>query len=293
MPMRRLPFNLRKAALHVLAVLAVVWAGGASAHSQPHRIVSVNLCADELLLRLADRADIASVTWMAGDRLGSNVADLAMAITQNHGLAEEIIPLQPDLVIAGRYTTRTAVGMLKRVAAPVVELDLPRSVDDVKAQILHVAELVGHRARGDTMVRAMDDRLAEIGPSRFGRRPTALMLNPSGFTVGAGSLVDDVLTRAGLDNIANRRDLGQYSVVPLDVLVQSDVEVLIVSASDAAGTSFATQLLKHPVITQLASSRKVVRLQSRLWNCGGPQVIDAIAQLRRVVDDLATEGRQP
>ena len=59
---------------------------------------------DELLLRLADPRNVASVTWLARDPGSSNVADLAAEIPVNHGLAEEIIPLQPDLVIAGIYT---------------------------------------------------------------------------------------------------------------------------------------------------------------------------------------------
>ena len=32
---------------------------------KPHRVVSINLCVDELLLRLADRRNIASITWLS------------------------------------------------------------------------------------------------------------------------------------------------------------------------------------------------------------------------------------
>src|SRR5262249_11112717 len=59
---------------------------------KPTRIVSTNLCTDELVLRLADLRNIASITWLSRGRL-SNVAALAEQVPVNHGLAEEIIPL--------------------------------------------------------------------------------------------------------------------------------------------------------------------------------------------------------
>ena len=126
---------------------------------KPRRIVSLNMCVDELVLRLADPQSIASVTWLSRDPTNSNVAALAARIPINHGLAEEIIPLKPDLVIAGVYTARTAVAMLKRVGIPVAEIDVPESLDDVRRQIREVAALVGERDKGEAII------------ARHGRRP--------------------------------------------------------------------------------------------------------------------------
>ena len=60
----------------------------------------------------------------------------------NHGLAEQIVAADPDLVLAGTFTTRIAVGMLKRTAIPVVDFGVPRSFDEVRQQIRDVAALV-------------------------------------------------------------------------------------------------------------------------------------------------------
>ena len=70
-----------------------------------------DMCVDELVLRLAEPQNIASVTWLSRDPKNSNVAELGARIPVNHGLAEEIIPLNPDLIIAGIYTARTAVAI--------------------------------------------------------------------------------------------------------------------------------------------------------------------------------------
>ena len=114
MPLRRV-----LAALALLAWSLVVVAAHAAgeAPAAPRRIVSLNLCTDQLVLALADRAAVRSVTWLARDPQNSVMAAAASEVLVNHGLAEEIIPFAPDLVVAGIYTARTTVALLKRFAS--------------------------------------------------------------------------------------------------------------------------------------------------------------------------------
>ena len=83
------------------------------------RIVSLNMCLDELALRLADRERVASVLWMSRDPLNSNVADLARTIPGNSGTAEEAVSFSPDLVLVGEFTSTLTKSMLRRVGMPV------------------------------------------------------------------------------------------------------------------------------------------------------------------------------
>ena len=156
---RRLIFT----AATLLLAAPHLWA--ADTPGKPRRIVSLNMCVDEFL-RLADPQNIASVTWLSRDPTNSNVAELAAQIPVNHGLAEEIIPLKPDLVIAGIYTARPAVAMLKRVGIPVAEIDVPKSLDDVRRQIREVAALVGERDKGEAIIKKMDATLTSLPPPR-------------------------------------------------------------------------------------------------------------------------------
>ena len=259
-------------------------AADTSSASRPMRIVSLNMCTDELVLRLADRSRVASVTWLSQDPKGSNVADVAHSVPANHGLAEEIIPLDPDLVVAGTFTTRTAVAMLKQTRFRLVEFGIPRSVADVERQIEEMAALLVEPARGEQLVDDMNRRLATLGAGSGSKRPTALVFNPNGFTVGAGTLADDILARAGLENIAAHMNLGAYTQIPLEILVRSDPDVLIVSASRNGPPSLATEMLQHPVLSELGSHTHVVVLPSRLWSCGGPEVVEAISRLRAAAD---------
>jgi iron complex transport system substrate-binding protein len=268
------------------AVAAVVHLGATDSGQKPRRVVSLNLCVDELLLRLADPRNVASVTWLARDPANSNVADLAAEIPVNHGLAEEIIPLNPDLVIAGIYTARPAVAMLKRTGTPLVEVGVPKNLAEVRQQIRDIAALIGEREKGESVVSAMDTGLATLPAAASSSRPRAIVLNPNGATVGKGTLVDEIMTRAGLTNVAAELAIDNYGQVPLEAVVASGVDVLIVSASRDGPPALATEILRHPVLSALSDRTRVVVMPGRLWNCGGPAVVEAIERLRRVADDV-------
>jgi iron complex transport system substrate-binding protein len=280
---RRLIF----AAAALLCGTPHAWA--ADAPGKPRRIVSLNMCVDELVLRLAEPQNIASVTWLSRDPRNSNVAELAARIPVNHGLAEEIIPLKPDLVIAGIYTARTAVAMLRRTGVPLSEVGVPTNLDDVRRQIRDVARLVGEPERGESVVGAMDQGLASLPPPSRAKRPRAVVLNPNGVTVGKGTLVDEIMTRAGLTNVAAELAIDNYGQIPLETVVSSAVDVLILSAGRDGPPALATEILRHPVLSALSDRTRLVVLPGRLWNCGGPAVVEAIERLMQAAGEARGE----
>jgi len=259
--------------LLLLALLAAL-----PAHAKPQRVVSLNLCADQLVLRLADPANVAAVTWLARDPAVSVVADRAQAVPITHGNVEEIVARRPDLVIGGRFTARAATAMLKRLGYPVLELDVPETIDAVRAQILEVAEALGEAARGAALAAELDRRLAAVPPAA-GARPTAAVFRADGFTVGPGSLIDVLLDRAGLDNMAARRGLGAYTRLPLEDLVLGRPDLLVVDRVDGAYPALADDLMRHRALRTVFAETRTVVVPPRLWTCGGPQIADAAAIL--------------
>jgi iron complex transport system substrate-binding protein len=253
-----------------------------SADAKPSRIVSMNMCTDNLVLRLASLDNIKSVTWLSRDPRNSGVADLAMRVGVNHGLAEEIVPLDPDLILAGVFSTRTAVSLIKRTPLRLVEFGIPANFTEVREQIAALADLIGERENGEAMIRAMDQRLAAIGPAS-GVRPRAIVLNPNGATVGRDSLVSEIMELAGLRNVAAELGIESYGLVPLENVVLNDVDILIVSASRDGPSSLATEILNHPVLARLSERVKIVSVPARYWGCGGPEAVEAVAFLRDAV----------
>lgn len=276
--------HLRRAGLIIVALSGAAMSA-ALAVERPARIVSLNLCTDELVLRLADPARIASVTWLSQDPRNANMAEAARRIPANHGLAEEVLGFKPDLVVAGAYTTRTTVSLLGRVGVAVREFGVPRNLAEMKAQITEMADLLGEPTRGQALLAGIEQRLQALAARRVERPLRAIVLRPSGFTVGRGSLVDEILTRAGLVNIAVELGVESYGQIALETVALGRAEILILNETPDGPPSLAHEILHHPVIERLGDRLKLVALPSRLWTCAGPSVLDAIELLVRAVEE--------
>jgi iron complex transport system substrate-binding protein len=275
----------------VAALSAAGLAPAADNVPKPQRIVSMNLCTDELVLRLADRRNISSVTWQSRNRDSSNVADLARDVPINHGVAEEILPLNPDLVLAGIYTTRAPVALLKRAGMRVVDTDVPRSFEDVRQQYREIAALFDQKERGEQIIAEMDSNLARLERDRPPVAPTAIVLHGDHYTYGRGSIIDVIMTRAGLENVAVRLGIGEFGQVPLEIIAMNPVDVLIFGSHRDGPPALATELLRHPVLSRLSGRTRVVVIPDRLWNCGGPPLVEAVERLMRVAKEV--RGKVP
>jgi iron complex transport system substrate-binding protein len=250
-------------------------------HAAPQRIVSLNLCTDELLLRLVEPARIVSVTWLARDAGASNVAERAAHVAVNHGSAEEVIPSAPDLVLIGEYTTASASALLRRTGFRVETLPLVRSFDEADRRIREFGAIVGAGPQADALAGSISAALAQQSAPEGLRPPRALVLNPNGFTAGPDTLADAVIAQAGLFNVARTLGSGHYGQLPLEKVAALDIEVLIISGNEQRGASLSTDLLHHPLLRHLASTMEIVTVPERRWGCAGPELVEALATLRR------------
>lgn len=260
------------------AALCLLAAAPQEAQAQPRRIVSLNVCSDQLLLLLADPSRIASLSFLAAEPASSAMAAQAKGFHLNRGRAEEILPLEPDLVLAGAYGARSTVALLRRLGYPVVEMPLATSLSDVAAHIRMVATVVGEGAKGERLIANFGARLKAIPKPPPGPRPVAVLFEPNGITSGQGTLADAVMAAAGFDNLARRLGVSGVGQVPLEAVVAARPDALILGRLAAEHPSLATASLAHPALAQAASGA-VANLPHHLWACPIPAVADAVAAL--------------
>lgn len=274
----------RHAIARHLAAAALLLAAALSpaAAERPHRVVSLNLCTDQLLLALADRSDIASVSFLAADRELSALADRAVGLPANRHRLEEIVAARPDLVLIGRQASPIIEGALRRLGYPVLEVEIvPPDLATVKAQIAAVAEALGVPQRGAAIIADIDRRVAALRSAAPAQRPVAAIYQPSGYALGRGSLSDEILRLAGFDNLADRVGLRGYGPVPLEVLVAGDPDVLILDEDARDRRSLAQQMLDHPALDRQFPAERRIAVPRRLWICGGAFTLEAAELLHR------------
>jgi iron complex transport system substrate-binding protein len=263
------------------ACLALAFALAASAAAaKPVRIVSTNVCTDQLLLLLADRDHIAALSNLSADPSLSNMPDQARGIPQNGARAEEIVPLKPDLVLANAWTGAKANRFLAGLGIDIVVVPEPKTFQEIENVVAMLGDKLDQRDRAAQIVHAMRDRLAALRRSEHGG--TALIYEPNGYSPSTGTLSDEILSAAGWMNLAPKLGVAHYGVVPLERVVMTRPDLLIFDDHAPSSASRAQALLHHPALKAASKGAKTEWLPSRLWICAGPWTVDAVERLAKI-----------
>lgn len=238
----------------------------AAAPSAPRRIVSLNVCADQYLLALADPEQIAALSINARDPELSAAADKARAFRSLRRGPEEVLALQPDLLVG------YPIGGGALAAAPpgrwhTLAVADATSYPAILAQIRDVAHAIGHPNRGEALIAQMNRDLAALPLARRGG--VAAYYQRRGYLTGTGTLVDDLMRRVGLTNLAGK--LGKPALVQLSLeeMVAARPDWLIVEQATDRVQDQGTEMLHHPAL------RTIPRINlPQAWTvCGGPAYV--------------------
>jgi iron complex transport system substrate-binding protein len=260
------------------ALLLLPLLGATITPAPPKRVVSLNMCADQLVIALADRSQIAGLTEWARDPQLSFYADRAKDLPFTHRSAEEVLERHPDLVIGAPYRTKDVLKPLK--ARGVTMLDLPRKdgLDGTEESIRLVASAVGHPERGEALIASIQAQLANIGPPP-GRGRTAAYYQRQGYLTGTGTLVDDIMRRVGLVNLAGRMGRSALSQIPLEQLALARPDFVVTEEGARVGEDRSGAMIRHPLLETTLRPGHHLTIPQALTVCGGPGYPRAVALL--------------
>src|SRR5713101_3646003 len=174
---------LSKSAQFVLALLCALGAAADPAKADPpRRIVSFNICADQLVVALADPEQIAGLSPYATDPTLSAVAEEARAFRKVQWHAESVVPLNPDLVLVGPRDRSVTQRLLTALGFRVVGIDFVSTIAAAREQIRQVAALLGHPERGEKLIARLDVSRARLAAVPRPPASTALLIGHAGYT---------------------------------------------------------------------------------------------------------------
>ena len=247
----------------------------------PQRVVSINLCTDQLLLMLADPDQISSISHLAIEPESSFMAEQASKYPVNHSKTEELLALKPDLIVAGQYSASRMVGLMKELGYRVEIFPIVNDLEGIRAAISRMADLLGKPKRGMQLIAQMQQRLAAAKLNRPKVKPAAAIYQPNGYTSGSNTLQDVALTLAGWENVAATMGINGYSTIDLESLLLARPQQLFSSAYAPGTQSRAQQQLNHPALRRSTQGREIVNIDYRYWICGGPMITEAVDQLQK------------
>lgn len=261
-----------------LAALVLGAAAFSAAAEPPLRVVSINLCTDQLALTLAAPGQLISVSRLAQDAGSSPLYEVAQGFETNGSGAEEVFLLQPDLVLAGTFTAPATVRMLRSLGLRVEQFAPADSLADIPDSMARIGALLGREAAADAAIadfRRQLDRLST--PPQ--ERPRAALYYVNSYTSGTNSLAGDILTAAGFQNIADDAGLASGGALPIEQLVMLAPDVII-EGRDYPGQARAESNLSHPALSALPDTVIARGLLDSTWICGSPAVLQAVAKMR-------------
>ena len=250
----------------------------------PKRVVSFNLCADQLLLTLADPAQIAALSPYATDATLSVTAKQAEAFPKIDWNSESVVNLAPDLVLSG-FSDRPTQAILAATGLRVVQVALVRNLAEARAQVREIATLLGHPERGEILAEKL--RRAESDLKAVALKPprTAIVLQREGYTEGTESLVASMLAAAGLMPPPNARG-GIGGFMDMETLLTAGPDILVLQETASHASDQGALFLTHPALRARYDETKRINLPSRYTLCGGPALLEGLGVLKDALKKL-------
>ena len=247
--------------------------------AEPKRIVSLAPANTEIVYSLGifDRM-VGVTTWDDYPPQVKDVAKIGDFTTPN---LEAIAAAKPDVILLTGGVQADVLSKLEGLGAKVVVID-PQDLDGVYSAISTVAKITGTTAKGDEVVAGMKSDLAGITAKLAGAAPTRAFIEIGWsplFTAGLGTLLNDLVVKAGGENVVTEKGYVGYSVEQL-VKDQPDVYLGTLSSIGDAAT-----LAKRPGYSAISAIKagRVFSLTDDLVSRPGPRVVEGVLEIAKAL----------
>ena len=251
----------------------------------PQRIVSLAPSNTEFLFALGLGDRVVGVTEYC------NYPDAARTVERVAGFstlsAEKIASVEPDLVLAARGNDLEGLEMVRKMGISVFAIDV-QSVDQLVEAVRRIGRITGADVAAGELADSLHLRIVTVRQAiseSKAVRPKVFwgFWGEPIYTAGEGTIIDDVIHRAGGDNVG-RSAPGSWPQIGLEALVALAPEVIITTSSPGGVDAMAGQIDRLRSFEGWKSlpavkSGRVHFVEGDLLTRPGPRLIEALEQL--------------
>ena len=206
---------------------------------------------------------------------------------------EQIVKLQPDLILATSINRRETVNALDRLGLPVFLTD-PHSVDEMIASVERIGSVLGAEKSAAALVENLHARLSELDRRLARAEPRRVLFvvwtDPL-ISIGRNTFVADALRHAGARSVVETDT--EWPRINLEEIVRLQPEILVFAAAHAGDTKREIEALRsHPGWRDLEAIRRgnIVTVSDAIIR-PVPRILDAVEQLARALHPDAFASR--
>lgn len=253
----------------------------------PSKIASLSLASDEILLDMLPLCGgglkrIVAVSTLADDRNSSSVTEKAKKIAARvHSEPESLFALKPDLVIAATFNRPELLNMTAARKIPLLTLSQFSSAEDIANNIEKIGDIVQCPNHARDMKKSFLEKIKY--PTEI-RNPLSLILYDSELVImGAETLFDDLVKRAGATNAASKRGLKAWPKIDTEALVSMNPDAVVILEEDTR--KLRQTISNHPAWRQLKAVQKnrFIFLNKRTAQSTSHYFADAVVELRQAI----------
>jgi iron complex transport system substrate-binding protein len=252
--------------------------------AEPQRIISLAPSITEILyaLNLGDR--VAGVTEFCN--YPPEAAEKPKVGGYSDVSIEKVTQLQPDLILVSRILMQQVLPELEKLGFSVIVIDA-HDFPGVLESILLVGKATGREKEAEALTAQMQARADAIAKAVAGRsRPRIYWeLDPTLWTAGPGSFVQDLIERAGGENIAADAERA-WVQLSAETIIAKDPEVIFLADHPYGETKDSVAARAGWDKISAVVSGRIVELtaeQGDIVSRPGPRVIDALELIARAL----------
>jgi iron complex transport system substrate-binding protein len=263
------------------ALLCLLAAGCAAQPSRGGGIVSTNPCADAMLVELVPAERIAAISHYSADPASTSIGPAtARRFRTTTGSAEEVVAMAPSLVVASSFTSPATRAAYAAAGLRTLYLDSPQTIEGSRAQVRALAEAAGAVGRGEAMVARIDRAVSAA--SYAGAKVPALLWIGGNLASGGGTLLDEMMVRAGFSDHAAHYGLQSTGYLPAEHVVADPPAVMLFPDEPGRDAGSRAAQMRAWVLRHSGADVKQARFARRLVNCGGPVIASAMTRLAEI-----------
>ncbi|MCX7281186.1 MAG: ABC transporter substrate-binding protein [Alphaproteobacteria bacterium] len=244
--------------------------------------MSLKICTDELLLDLVPTSRIASVTFLSREPAALRIWPQGAKVPVNHGTAEEILAIHPDLILTDPFMAPSLRPLLAKNGARILEVPPADNFEQIRLVTRIVAKAVGEEARGEALIARMDADLADVAAHRPKKALVVAGWGGGGYVPGKGGLFNTMLTMAGARNVVS----GNFGYYDVESLIEANPDALVYGDTYRGMASLRADQDLHPALLKRYGGRRIS--YTSLYGCGVPEsgrvtrsLQDALLKVRR------------
>ena len=261
-------------------------------HAEPDepalpRIVSLNLCADPYLMEFAAREQVIAVTWNSQDPAQSPFSTRAASYPVTGGRLEEVVEMSPDLVILSPFSMANRRQALHRLGITTLTLNAANDYETAREEIITLGRAIGREAQARDYLSNLDTQMARL--VRQGISAGLLNIQRRGLTIGAGHILDDIIHRAGAQNLGRFAGDGMVAV-SLEHVLMLRPDYLLMIGSPPEAVDRGTEVFAHPVLRKNFPPDRRITLPASMVLCAGASTPMAVAALQAALENQRPVG---